>query len=79
MLSAPQVLDQYYLDTRCLLLEVAAVLDRLDAAVEREGSSGIEADPRFERIRTALDMLADREATPDRSERFLRLFSDPSD
>lgn len=79
MLSAPEVLDRYYLETRCQLLELAATLDRLDLAVEREGNTTVAADPRLERLRTTLDMLADRKATPDRAERVLRLFSDPAD
>jgi hypothetical protein len=79
MLSAPEVLDQYYLETRCQLLEVAATLDRLDAAVERDAGHSIAADTRLVRLQTALDMLADRQASPDRAERILRLFSDPED
>ena len=79
MLSAPEVLDRYYLEIRCQLLEVAATLDRLDLAVRRNSDESIAADPRWERLRTTLDMLADRETTPDRAERVLRLFSDPSD
>lgn len=79
MLSAPEVLDQYYLETRCQLLELAATLDRLDLATEREGDTSVAKDPRLERLRTTLEMLADRKATPDRAERVLRLFSDPVD
>lgn len=79
MLSAPEVLDQYYLETRCQLLELAATLDRLDLAVKRGADESVAKDPRLERLRTTLDLLANREATPDRAERVLRLFSDPSD
>ena len=79
MLSAPEVLDRYYLETRCQLLELAATLDRLDLAVQREADESVAADPRLERLRTTLDMLADRKTTPDRAERVLRLFSDPAD
>lgn len=79
MLSAAKVLDRYYLETRCQLLEVAATLDRLDLAVRREGDGAVVQDPRLERLRTTLDMLADRHATPDRAERVLRLFSDPAE
>ncbi|NLS95905.1 MAG: hypothetical protein GXX96_27535 [Planctomycetaceae bacterium] len=76
MLSAPEVLNQYYLETRCQLLEVAATLDRLDLAMRRDGNEPVASDPRLERLRTTLDLLADRQATPDRAERVLRLFSD---
>ncbi len=79
MLSAPEVLNQYYLEARCQLLELAATLDRLDVAVGRDAEDSVDGDPRLERLRTTLDMLADREATPDRAERVLRLFSDPVD
>jgi hypothetical protein len=79
MLSAPEVLDQYYLETRCQLLELAATLDRLDLAIQRDADESVAEDSRLERLRTTLDMLADRKATPDRAERMLRLFSDPSD
>ena len=78
MLSAERVLDEYFLDTRCMLLEIAAALDRYDASVERDGTGG-ETDPRLENIRQALDMLSGREAQTDRAEKLLRLFSDPAD
>lgn len=77
MLSAPEVLDRYYLDTRCLLLELAATLDRLDAARQRDG--GVTSDARLARLYESLTMLSDRETTPDRAERLLRLFSDHVD
>ena len=79
MLSAPEVLNQYYLETRCQLLEVAATLDRLDLAIGRNANETVASDPRLERLRTTLDLLAERRATPDRAERVLRLFSDPTD
>ena len=79
MLSAPEVLNRYYLETRCQLLEVAATLDRLDLAIGRDANETVASDPRLERLRTTLDLLADRQATPNRAERVLRLFSDPSD
>ncbi len=79
MLSASEVLDRYYLETRCQLLEVAATLDRLDLAVQRCADKAVSDDARLHRLRTTLDMLADRQATPDRADRVLRLFSDPAD
>lgn len=77
MLSASEVLDRYYLETRCQLLEVAATLDRLDLALQRSADITVADDARLHRLRTTLDMLADRQATPDRANRVLRLFSDP--
>ena len=38
MLNPNQILDTYYLEARRDLLEIAALLDRYDAAVERGGS-----------------------------------------
>ena len=76
MLTAEQVLDRYYLDTRCMLLEIAATLDRYDRAGGREA-----ADPagRDVAIYRGLDILADRSARPDRAERLLTMLSDPAE
>ena len=76
MLSAERVLDEYFLDTRCMLLEIAATLDRHDVSVSRDGS-GDGADPRLEKLRQAIEMLGGREAQTDRAEKLLRFFSDP--
>ncbi len=74
MLTAEQVLDKYFLDARCMLLEVAATLDRFDRA--EGGGSG---DPRLDKLHEALAIVADRQASADRAERLLTLFSDPVD
>jgi hypothetical protein len=74
MLTASEVLTTYFLDTRCMLLEIGATLDRLDLAAEREG--GDLQDARLQQIRDALQLLAQRDATADRAERLLHLFSD---
>lgn len=78
MLSATEVLNQDYLQSRCLLLELAAALDRLDAARQRDGADTVASDIRLERLYASLTLLADREAPPDRAERMLRLFSHPA-
>ena len=78
MLTAERVLDEYFLDTRCMLVEIAATLDRYDAACERAGGSG-EDDPRLAKLYESLSILADKGAGPDRAERLLTLFSDPID
>lgn len=70
MLTAERVLDEYFLDNRCMLLEIAAMLDRYDAA-------GGANDPRLEKIYRSLSILAEKNTTPDRAERLLELFSDP--
>jgi hypothetical protein len=76
MLTAGEVLDTYYLDVRCMLLEIAATLDRLDLAAESDGDDGLDADERLQRLYDSLDLLAQRKTTPDRAERLLNLFSE---
>ena len=74
MLTAGEALDTYFLDTRCMLLEIAATLDRLDLA--NQGDDDSAADARLQRIYDSLALLAQPETTPDRTERLLNLFTD---
>lgn len=75
MLTADKVLDKYYLEVRCMLIEIAATLDRHDRALEeRVGDGG--NDPRLDKVYEALAMLSKPASTPDRSERLLNMFSD---
>jgi hypothetical protein len=67
-MPAARVLDQFFLDARSRLLDVAATLDRLDRG---EGSAA--ADPRVERIRQALLTLLEQNGG--RAERVQKLFS----
>jgi hypothetical protein len=67
-LTAPELLEREFLETRCKLLEVAAALDRIDRA---DGS--VSEDPRREKVQRALAILA--EAKADRAERLQLLFS----
>ena len=78
MQTPEQVLDAYYLDSRCMLIELAATLDRLDRAVQRHGGS-FESDARVEALHESLRILADGDGPPDRAERILNRFSDPID
>ena len=64
------VLDQQYLPTRAKILEIAAVLDRLDR------SAG-EADPRADLLRSALQIVL--ENSPERAARVQLLLSRPYD
>lgn len=76
MLTAEKVLDLYFLDARCMLIEIAALLDRYDRAAQlAQGALPIGVD-RLDRIYQALTLLAERESTANRSERLLNLFSD---
>ncbi len=69
-LSAPKALDQFFLDTRSRLLDLAAALDRIDRGEE---SRTVAADPRLARIRQALEVLLSTEEA--RAERIQKIFS----
>ncbi len=71
VLEARALLDLYYLDLRCHLLEAAAGFDRIQRAA---GGEAAMADPRFVRLREALGVLGSPEG--DRAARFLDLFSE---
>lgn len=72
--TAPQILDQVFLDVRAKLLEVAAALDRLDRA---SSSDAVAQDPRRQRIQKTLEILATQKAN--RAEQLQLLFSDNYD
>lgn len=69
-LTAQQVLDTYFLETRCKLLEIAANLDRLDRAREL---AQIRGDLRLTFVAQALEILAS--PAPNRAELIERLYS----
>lgn len=79
MLSAEQVLNEYFLDARCMLVEIAATLDRYDAAVKRGDAPAAASDERLEKLYRSLSILADKEAGSNRARQLLTLFSDPVD
>ena len=60
MLTPDQVLDTYYLEARRDLLELAALLDRYDAAVQRADGPARELD-QLTVLRQALAHLAEAE------------------
>ncbi|QEL17984.1 hypothetical protein [Limnoglobus roseus] len=69
-LPAAEALDRYFLEARSRLLDLAAILDRID-----RGEGGVPAgqDPRMARIHEALDVL--HVLPKDRAERIQQLFS----
>ena len=70
-------MDAYYLDVRCMLIEVAATLDRYDRAKYDSNNGQIPSDPRLGQLYDTLRVLADSaDGEPNRSERILNLFSD---
>jgi len=78
MLTAGEVLGTDFLETRCQLLEIGAMLDRLDRAASDGSAGDLPADPRLVKIYQSLQLLAERKTAPDRVERLLNLFSDPA-
>jgi len=75
-LPSRTALDSFFLEARCKLLDLAAILDRIDRGSD---SSELEKDPRLANIRQALEVL--RDESGGRAERIQRLFSldyDPS-
>lgn len=75
MQKPEEVLDSYYLEARCQLLEIAAMLDRYDRA--RDEGAKPSDDPRLDLMYESLAMLSQRQTAANRSERLLNLFSCP--
>jgi hypothetical protein len=71
---AAVILDQNFLDARCRLLDLAAILDRIDRGAD---ATALATDPRMVRIQAALRVLASDE--PGRAERVQQIFSQPYD
>jgi hypothetical protein len=76
MLDAKQVVDKYFLETRCMLIEIAATLDRVERAAGRHVGAATPPDDRIERIRKSLAFLANENSGPNRSEQVLLMFTD---
>ncbi len=74
MQTSQQVLENEFLEVRCMLVEIAATLDRYDRAPSG-GTESTSGDPRLEKIHQALVMLTHRDVN-DRSERLLNLFTE---
>jgi hypothetical protein len=73
-LPADRVLDQFFLDARGKLLEVAAVLDRLGRGA---GAAAVAADPRAAKFNRAFEILLGD--APNKAELLQQLFSLPYD
>jgi hypothetical protein len=69
-LPANQALDSHFLEARCKLLDLAAILDRIGRGT---GANGVAEDPRLARIRKALEILGD--PSGGRAERIQQIFS----
>ena len=68
--DATEVLDHDFLETRCKILEIAAILDRIDRAPARHGEH---PDARLSQLRQAVEALL--EPGPGRAETVQRIFS----
>jgi hypothetical protein len=69
-LPASKALEAYFLEARCRLLDLAAILDRIGRGAS---ASTVEDDPRLVRVRQALEVLGDRGGA--RAERIQKIFS----
>lgn len=69
-LPAARALDNYFLEARARLLDVAAILDRVGRGADPAAAA---ADPRLARIRQALEVLLSADAG--RAEKVQQLFS----
>jgi hypothetical protein len=69
-LPSAKALDNYFLEARSKLLDLAGILDRIGRG--RDASS-TDNDPRLEKIRKALEVLHDRSGG--RAERIQKIFS----
>ena len=69
-LPAARALDQFFLEARAKLLDLAAIFDRVGRGEE---AAAAEVDPRMAKIRQALEVLLDRSGG--RAERIQQIFS----
>jgi hypothetical protein len=69
-LPAKTALDAYFLEARCKLLDLAAILDRIGRGTD---APAISEDPRLAKIRQALEVLHD--LSGGRAERIQQIFS----
>ncbi len=82
MLSPAQVAENYFLESRHMLLELAAHFDRYEAALARQanGKAGQAADraaAQMARLREALEIVARAAPGAERTVALLELFARP--
>ncbi len=79
-LSANEVLDREFLAARAKLIELAAILDRIDRADNNPGDNNPADDARLAQLRRSFELLASEGAAgADRAERVQTIFSLPYD
>lgn len=75
-LPAKTALDAYFLEVRCKLLDVAAILDRIGRG---DGATTVQADPRVANIRRAIETLLTKpEARAEELQHIFSLAYDPA-
>ena len=78
MLSPKKTLDTYYLEARRDLVEVAAMLDRYDQSVKRDGEKAQDESKRFSLLK-AMEILSNPDhPSANRAEQLLNHFSEIS-
>lgn len=82
MLTATQVAENYFLESRHMLLEIAAHFDRYDAALARDAAGGGNGRAaagggvgKIARLREAIEILAAPAAGRERTVALLELFA----
>lgn len=77
MLTPAQTAENYFLESRHQLLEIAAYLDRYDAAVARagHGNGDAAAEKKLAVIRRALEIVAEQKPPQERTIALLELFA----
>ncbi len=70
-LPAAKALDNYFFEARCKLLDIAAILDRINRG--QDAGEVLSGDVRLEKVRKALDILLDQSGG--RAERIQQVFS----
>jgi hypothetical protein len=75
MLSPHQVIEKDYLEHRYMLLEIAAYLDRYDAALQRTGEVPVGRPHKLELLDKALGVLREPASENGRAYDLLELFA----
>lgn len=74
MLQPQQVIENYFLENRHMLLELAAFLDRYDSAVAKQGQPA-ENEEKLAVIHQSLEILSSSSSDTSRVEKLLKLLA----
>lgn len=76
MLKPTEVIDEYYLEARCKILEIAAILDRYDRSAREHPGEEADGDHRLKQCQDAIAVISKPQQEPDRAEQVALIFSD---